>query len=441
MEQTSSPVTVILTLNEVKGKNLGTRTRPFATLRVTTKLDTTAHYHSESERKVNLIGTKGFTLLEVIIILAITGLLAGGLVTVGHQVIKKGQEDKTIEHLKRLRVAVMGDPLDVRHGVRTSFGYFGDMGVLPSILDNLYKKGTQTPYSLNQSLNTGAGWNGPYISPETIEYLNNLKKDYFGKDLQYTSPASFTKYVDSTVGVTVEEKITSSGREHLTGTGDDLSAVFFNNELYSRVSGFIRDADGNSIQGVTLAINYPSNGSLTTTTATTDANGLYSFNNVPYGNHSLSITTPRLFLASGTGNTTANGAIVTFSIINASTSSITLTSLRADYSIKPPTYYGAVYVGGTSVKTNNPRVGTGTTVTFTATAAGTTYTPGAVAVCVQSPVTEVPDTYLSRLGVGAVTEISLVDFYDSPSGGNSINMTGVVFTITFSDGSVVILTP
>src|SRR3989338_2904665 len=138
----------------------------------------------------------GFTLLEIVIVLAITGILAGGLATVGHQVIKKEREDKTTEHMKRLKVAVMGDPLDVRHGTRTSFGYFGDMGVLPTILDNLYIAQTP-PYTFNQSLNTGAGWNGPYIDPKTMEYLNDLKRDYFRQDLLYTSPASFTTYTDS----------------------------------------------------------------------------------------------------------------------------------------------------------------------------------------------------------------------------------------------------
>uniref|UniRef100_UPI004028947F carboxypeptidase regulatory-like domain-containing protein n=1 Tax=Candidatus Tripitaka californicus TaxID=3367616 RepID=UPI004028947F len=396
---------------------------------------------------------RGFTLLEIVVVLAITGILAGGLATVGHQVIKKEREDKTTEHMKRLKVAVMGDPLEARHGIRTSFGYFGDMGTLPSILDNLYIRGAQTPYAFNQSLNTGAGWNGPYINPETMEYLNDLKKDYFRQDLLYTSPASFTTYTDSTVGVNVEERIASSGRDKQAGTipnpGDDLSVVFFNNELYSQVSGFIRDPAGNGVSGVPVVINYASNGTLTTSSATTGANGSYSLTNIPYGNHSLSIS-PKPFLATGTGQTSADGTTVSFMLINNGNSTITLTSLRADYTMNPTTYYEKVYVGGgTAFNQTNPRVGSGQTVTFTtsqsllgANSLSPAESPGAVAVCAQSPVTNVPDVSLDSLSRGYATEISLEGFNDSPTGtGTGINMTGVIFTITLSDGTVVTFAP
>ncbi|MFN3466939.1 MAG: carboxypeptidase regulatory-like domain-containing protein, partial [Candidatus Brocadiales bacterium] len=354
-----------------------------------------------------LLNKRGFTLLELVIVLAITGLLAGGLVTVGHQVIKKEREDKTIEHMKRLKVTVMGDPLDVRHGVRTSFGYFGDMGILPSTLENLYVRGAQTPYSFNQSLNTGAGWNGPYLTPEIVEYLGNLGQDYFGRDLQYTAPASFTKYTDSTVGVQVEEEITSSGRDKQAGTGDDLKVVFFNNELYSTVSGFVRDDAGNGVSGVTVTLNYPSNGSLTTATATTNASGLYSFNNVPYGNHSLSISSSKLVLASGTGQTEGGfGNNVVFTIINTSTNIVSLTGLTATYNINPTAYYESVsFVNNQVFNRSNPRVSSEEAITFTNPVSVTAApdAPMAVAVCVQSPATWVPDIRLGRLGRGSAT--------------------------------------
>ncbi|HHT9154903.1 MAG TPA: carboxypeptidase-like regulatory domain-containing protein, partial [Candidatus Tripitaka sp. YC43] len=226
-----------------------------------------------------------------------------------------------------------------------------------------------------------------------------------------------TSSTDSTVGVNVEERIASSGRDKQAGTGDDLAVVFFNNELYSQVSGFIRDAEGNGVPSVTLTLNYPSNGSLTTATATTDASGLYSFNNAPYGNHSLSITNPKLFLATGTGQIIGND--VSFIIVNMG-SSVSLTSLRVQYNMNPTTYYEEVYVGtnATAVYTySGSRIASGTTLTFAGqTINAATDLAEPVAVCVQSPVTAVPDVPLTRLGRGSATEITLTGFTDLLTG-------------------------
>ncbi len=390
---------------------------------------------------LNPMGTKGFTLLEIIIVLAIAGLLTGGTVTLTQQVLKKEREDKTIEHLKRLKVAIAGDPLTVHQEVRTSFGYFGDMGILPSTLEDLYTLGTQTPYSFNASLKTGYGWNGPYLDPELIEYFNELDEDYFDQALRY-----------ETAGLPsgIEGRIRSLGRDKVEGTSDDLTVEFSTDELYSRVYGLIKDGEGNGVSGATVRINYPvTNGgttSLTTTvTATTDTYGFYSFNNVPYGNHSLSITAPRLFLASGTGQTMNNATAISFFIINTSSSSITLSTLRADFSINPTVYYEKVTVGGQPVfNSTNPRASSGQTVTFTnpVSIAPASVAPEAVAICVQSPVTEVSDIDLTRLGLGSATEVTLEGFNDSQIGpGTGVNITGVVFTITFSDGSVITFIP
>jgi type II secretory pathway pseudopilin PulG len=388
------------------------------------------------------MGRNGFTLIDIIVVLAVTGILAGGMVTLGFQVINKEREDKTIEHLKRLKEAVMGDPLNVRHGVRTSFGYSGDMGVLPAGLNALYLKGVQPSYTFFSLSKAGAGWNGPYLDPELMEYLSTLTKDSFGQDLQYST----TPFVDATVGETVVGKITSSGRDDSVGTSDDLSVEFFSNELYSRVSGFVKDEEGDGVVGVTVAINYPSNGTLTSTSTVTDASGYYSFNNVPYGNLSLT-PTPKLILASGSAFTQDNGTKVTFSVINPSASSVSISSFLPVYNVNPPAYYERLYIGGDASPEwdwqSNQRATSGETKAFTAvTLSAAPVTPEAVPLCVQSPVTEVPDICLTELGRGSAITVILEGFNSSQTGtGANLNMKGVPFTVTFSNGSVVTFTP
>ncbi|HHT9119032.1 MAG TPA: hypothetical protein ACFYD3_00615 [Candidatus Hypogeohydataceae bacterium YC41] len=382
---------------------------------------------------------RGFTLIDVIIILAVTGILASGMVTFVFQAVNKEREDKTIEHLNRLKVVVTGKPLSMRHGEQTSFGYFGDMGGLPSQLADLYVSGTQPIYTFFPSLKAGAGWNGPYLDPEIVEYITNLDKDCFGRDLQYST----TPFVDATVGETVEGMIISLGKDGKPGTGDDLSVEFFTNELYSSVSGFIKDIDGKGIGSVTVTINYPSNGTLTSFIAITDADGFYSFNRVPSGNHSLSLT-PGLILASGSGRTLENGTIVAFSIVNTSTNSVTISAFRAIYNVNPPAFYQRVSIGGASVFNRpNPMVASGETISFPPiTLPGAPGTLEAVPIRVRSPVTEVPDIFPNNLGRGQTIEVRIEHFNNTQNGsGGDANMRGIPFEITFSDGSIVTFTP
>ncbi|HLA37527.1 MAG TPA: hypothetical protein VJZ02_03575, partial [Candidatus Brocadiales bacterium] len=87
--------------------------------------------------------------------------------------------------------------------------------------------------------------------------------------------------------------------------------------------------------------------------------------------------------------------------------------------------------------------GTTPTLTFTGqTINAATDLSEPVAVCVQSPVTAVPDVPLTRLGRGSATEVKLTGFTylltGAPEPENKINMIGVVFTITLtlSTGSI-----
>src|SRR5438445_239636 len=71
--------------------------------------------------------------------------------------------------------------------------------------------------------------------------------------------------------------------------------------------GYVRDANLNPLSGVSVKINYPSNGALTNQSVQTDAAGAYSFNDIPTGNRSVEVE-PRLVYVAGSAVATPSNA-------------------------------------------------------------------------------------------------------------------------------------
>ncbi|RMF85221.1 MAG: prepilin-type N-terminal cleavage/methylation domain-containing protein, partial [Nitrospirae bacterium] len=140
----------------------------------------------------------GFTLIEIIIVLAVISILAGAMVpNVVHQVDHR-REEATREEMQAIYRAIVGDP---RTGTG---GYLEDMGRLPPSLTDLVEQGSQPGYSL-QLAGVGMGWNGPYLSGGFSD--ESWLTDAWGHPYTY----------DPTTG-----EVTSAGRDGATGTADDL---------------------------------------------------------------------------------------------------------------------------------------------------------------------------------------------------------------------------
>jgi len=386
-------------------------------------------------------GKKGFTLLEIVVVLAVLAILAAFIVPQAYQIFARSQEKETILKLEKLKKAILGDPTIIMNEARTSFGYVGDMGILPSKLEDLGKKGTQPDYTYDSTLRVGAGWNGPYTEIGTSENPSGLTLDQWGNALVYDR----TEQVDPATGATIVGKITSPGPDKTVGTSDDIVMNIFLSESFSKTVGFIKDANGNPFPGVLVTMNYPWNGTLVKSSMTTDASGYYSFDRVPYGNRSVTLD-PKLVYALGSAITspTSTQDTVSFKVTNFSARDVTITSLKAIYSVTPPAYYESVKVGGKTVWSYGTfRAASGTTVTFApqTVAAGSTISQSVV-LRVQSPVTEVPELYIGKIGQGASLSIDLINFRDVQTGSaKPVTMTGVSFEVDFSDGSIVIFTP
>ncbi|MGH8584432.1 MAG: type II secretion system major pseudopilin GspG [Gammaproteobacteria bacterium] len=108
----------------------------------------------------------GFTLLELLVVLAILGLLAG---LVGPRIMKlfAGAQSDTVA----LQIKNLSTTLDA---------YRLDVGRYPSTSEGLQ--------ALIESPSNGARWNGPYLDKKAIP------KDPWGNELQYRYPGEHGEF-------------------------------------------------------------------------------------------------------------------------------------------------------------------------------------------------------------------------------------------------------
>jgi len=118
----------------------------------------------------------GFTLVEILLVVAILGILAGVAVTK-----LSGRTKAASIAATRTSISAVGTAIDA---------YEVDNGIYPQSLQNLLTKGNEN------------NWNGPYVK--------SMPKDAWGNDLSY-----------SLQGDTY--KLTSAGPDGQSGSADDIT--------------------------------------------------------------------------------------------------------------------------------------------------------------------------------------------------------------------------
>lgn len=389
---------------------------------------------------------RGFTLVEVIVVLAVISILVAIAVPLALKIFERTAEDSTREEMDNIKKAVIGDARKLQSSFRSAFGFLGDIGCLPTPsvggLDRLLTNGTlPIPFTFDSTKQTGAGWNGPYITGTPGE---DFKTDQWGNDYTYT--------VSGACPLTAT--LTSNGPDGKPTTGDEITISIAANETTATVRGSVKNTSGAGLQGVVVQIHYPVAGALPgiPATATTDINGNYSSlpSSVPFGLRSVNANTT-LVLVPGTVTVSGGGnRDVNFNITNFSSSSITIDRILVNCTAL--TNGGVRYdnievnLGGDITSANNilcnpAPVPPGTDVTNQTIAANST-PPAAQRVVVDSADTQLPDLVLRG---GTTITINIRRFKDLDGG--TVNMSGQTFTVAFYDvglaliSTVTVVTP
>jgi|GEM_PF-1078642 prepilin-type N-terminal cleavage/methylation domain-containing protein len=394
---------------------------------------------------------KGFTLIEIIAVLAVLAVLAGLAAPLVYKQILKARQEATEQELDVLKTAMLGDSDLKTGGVRTDYGYLGDMGILPGQgedspsaedLNKLLTQGDQPSYSFSPNYGIGAGWQGPYLQRGSAN--DEVTLDAFGSAYEYD--------VRNPTGLASDDwiaKVTSLGPDKTSDTTDDISVEIKKKESFATVFGYVNTTEGRQASNLYVTLHYPSGGTLTNTTTSTNSQGYYEFNNIPFGVRSITLD-PKLQFAAGSAKTTGGGDDLEFNVTNYSAYEVTITAVTVEYSISPDAYYSEMKLAGRQVFSASgprPRKGSGETVNVSppvaVTGSGVPFQP--IVVHVNAASNRISNIDISKLEAGATIKVEINDFRDRRRGGRPVDVTGVQFTVTFqlSDGtsSVVTFTP
>lgn len=208
----------------------------------------------------------GYTLIEVILVVVILGILAAVAMKSMTQVTETSRTEETKLEMIRLAIAIAGDPDQISGGVRSDYGYIGDVGSLPPNWDDLV---TNPGY---------ATWDGPYIQDEFATASANIEFKLDAWGTTYGSPAAAA--FSSTGGsITITRKVANSTADLLYNS---ITCSIIDLNL-SPPGPIWRD----SVK--VLLIHPDGSGSVITRTAWPTANGLIKIDSVPIGRHRLQV--------------------------------------------------------------------------------------------------------------------------------------------------------
>ena len=126
-------------------------------------------------RDLRALRGSGFTLLELVVIIAVIGILAAAVTPTVMNEIMDTRISATQAEARGLYEAMAGAP----SSEGTRFGFVGDIGRLPTSLAELATPSGLPSYATGNIRSIGMGWRGPYVNSGTS--ANDYQRDAFGR--------------------------------------------------------------------------------------------------------------------------------------------------------------------------------------------------------------------------------------------------------------------
>ena len=227
-------------------------------------------------------------MMEMVIVLAIIGILASLGFKAFDNVLLNMKFESTMSEMEQIKIAIVGDSKSFQNNVRASFGYFGDMGSIPASLNDLVTKGSQPFVQVNTTLDMASGWNGPYIRTSFTQDASGNLTDGFGNSYIFSTVKKLSADGDS-----VYATITSQGADGSsggTGIDADIETEIFKSDLYGTVYGNIYDVNDFGMDNAIVTIYYADgSGGITNSSVVTANDGFYFYPRIPFGLNALRI--------------------------------------------------------------------------------------------------------------------------------------------------------
>ncbi len=230
--------------------------------------------------------SSGFTLVEVLMVVGLMAILAVVSISLVSTSVDETRFNETTLKLQQIREAMIGNP-EVREArTRTSFGFLGDVGAIPTAAQGIAglvtRPGGLPAFSPDATVRFGLGWNGPYLTGGAGA---NFTLDAWGNAIVYdpvASPPTLTSLGgDGAVGGTVFDQ--------------DIRVELPLEMISASVTGFICNSGGPFTDSAQVEFNSPDgNGGLTQTQVMVVPadKGIFNFASVPFGVRSLTIYVP-----------------------------------------------------------------------------------------------------------------------------------------------------